>query len=125
MTRPRLYLEEILTCIDCIREYTRAGRDDFKTNRMVQDAVIRNIEVIGEASKCLPPELKAIEPVVPWRNIGAMRDLLIHRYFRIDLDRVWDVVVGDLDLLEAAVRRLLASIQPGTPDSASNDTANP
>jgi len=99
----------MLQAIDRIREYTHAGRDHFKTDRMVQDAVIRNIEIIGEATKCLPDQMKASEPGVPWRNIGAMRDLLIHRYFRIDLDRVWEVVVSDLDSLEASVRRLLAS----------------
>lgn len=108
MSRARLYLEEILVAVSRVREYTKAGRDHFKTDRMVQDAVIRNIEIIGEATKCLPDALKATEPAVPWRSIGAMRDLLIHRYFRVDLDRVWDVVIGDLDSLEASVRRLLA-----------------
>jgi len=57
----------------------------------------------------VPAKLREKEPAVPWRNIAAMRDLLIHRYFRIDMNRVWDVVENDLASLESAVQRLLAS----------------
>jgi len=116
MMRVRLYLEEILECIANIRDYTKTGRESFFASRMMQDAVIRNIEIIGEATRNVPEELKATESAVPWRNIAAMRNLLIHRYFRIDLDRVWDVVQRDLDELEAAVKRLLSARDGEAPE---------
>lgn len=72
-----------------------------------QDAVIRNLEIIGEATRRLSEPTKASEPGTPWRDIGAMRNVLMHHYFRVDLDRVWDVVERDLDPLAAAVERLL------------------
>ena len=97
----------MLTAIGRIREYTRdLDREAFLRDARTIDAVVRNLEVIGEATKKIPVELRACAPDVEWRKIMGMRDLIAHVYFDIDLNAVWDVVTTKLDSLEAGVRRL-------------------
>jgi uncharacterized protein with HEPN domain len=74
---------------------------------MIQDAVIRNLEVIGEAVKHLPPDLRRRHPEVPWRSITALRNVLIHEYFGVDLEIVWRVVQRRLPALKRHVTILL------------------
>jgi len=107
MSKDRLYLESIRDCLDRIAEYTGAGETSFRASRLIQDGVIRNLEVIGEATKNLSRELRDANPDIPWRQIAGMRDVLIHDYLKINLDRVWCTVVNDLPVLDAAVNRLL------------------
>lgn len=107
MSKDRLYLESIRDCLDRIAEYTEAGEASFRVSRLIQDGVIRNLEVIGEATKNLSRELRDANPDIPWRQIAGMRDVLIHDYLKINLDRVWRTVVNDLPVLDAAVNRLL------------------
>ena len=80
MKDPRVYLAHILECMDRISGYTARGRDTFFTERLIQDAVIRNFEVIGEAAKRIPEEYRAGHPQIPWRGLAAFRDVLIHQY---------------------------------------------
>jgi uncharacterized protein with HEPN domain len=72
--------------------------------------VIRRLEIIGEAVKGIPDDLRAEHPKVPWRDIAGARDVLIHEYFRVDLEMAWDMVHQDLPPLEAEVRRMLGQI---------------
>src|SRR3989304_2502329 len=72
--------------------HAAGGKDRFLAEPIVQDAVIRNLEVIGEAVKSLSPELRAHRPEVPWTQIAGMRDVLIHQYFGVNLETVWNVV---------------------------------
>jgi len=74
---------------------------------MVQDAVIRNLEIIGEAVKQLSIDLRTAHPQLPWKQIAGMRDVLIHHYFGVKLEAVWQVVVADLPVLRELVERLL------------------
>lgn len=90
------YLAHILEAGRRITEYTHGGRSVFETDRMTQDAVIRNFEVIGEAVKNLSEPLRLANPVIPWKRISGLRDTLINRYFRIDFDLVWDIVATHL-----------------------------
>ena len=104
----RVYLEDILAAITKIRRYmTGFSKGAFAADDRTVDAVVRNLEVIGEAVKQLPLALRAHEPGVDWQKIAGLRDILIHQYFGIDTDIVWDVVQSKLPSLEGAVSRLL------------------
>jgi uncharacterized protein with HEPN domain len=82
------YLLHIQDSINQILEYTREGKELFFSSRLIQDAVIRNLEIIGEATKQLTLEVKAKQPSIPWKQIAGMRDMLIHDYFGVDLNIV-------------------------------------
>lgn len=106
----RLYLDDILDAIHQIRSYVE-GQDEeaFAADRKTQDAVIRNLEIIGEAAGNLPAETKEIAREVDWRKITGLRNILIHEYFGINLPIVWDVVQNKLAPLETVCRRLLGN----------------
>jgi uncharacterized protein with HEPN domain len=106
--RDRLYLSHVASAVDAARSFTVDGRDAFMADLKTQSAVIRQIEIIGEAVKRLSAEAKDAEPDVPWRLIAGTRDRLIHGYFQVDLAAVWSMVEHDLEPLRAAVDRLLA-----------------
>jgi uncharacterized protein with HEPN domain len=101
------YLSHIADSIAAIESYVTGGRERFLSQRMVQDAVIRNFEIIGEAANKLSPAARG-NSAIPWDRIIAFRNRLIHGYWGIDLFLVWDVVVRDLPLLKREVQRLLA-----------------
>jgi uncharacterized protein with HEPN domain len=104
----RVYLDDILESIGAIRDYTAGlSRDTFGQDRRTVDAVLRNLEVIGEAVKQLPAEVRSAEPEIEWQKIAGFRDVLIHAYFGVDLDIVWDVVSNKLPRLEEQIRELL------------------
>jgi uncharacterized protein with HEPN domain len=88
-------------------DYTRDGHGDFLTDPRTQDAVLRKLEIIGEAVKHLSAELRAENNDIPWRQIAGMRDMLIHDYFGVDLELVWNVVERDLPALKLRVDELL------------------
>lgn len=111
MKDDRLYLIHILESLGKIEDYTRGGRDAFMGSPLVQDAVIRNFEVIGEAVKQIPDSLKLEHPEIPWRRIAGLRDVLIHQYMSVDLDAVWAIVDGELPEFRQAVAGILARLQ--------------
>ena len=100
---PRLFLAKILECIERITQYTSSGKADFLSNIMIQDAVIRNLEIIGEASKRVESDYKSAHPEIPWRDIVAARNRLIHGYFSIDRDIVWHTITTDIPPLITAL----------------------
>lgn len=108
MSRDRVRLLHIRDAIQRIHSYA-SDRDTFLTQPLIQDAVIRNLEVIGEAVKALDPEIRMLHTEIPWSDIAAMRDRLIHGYFAVDLNLVWDVVAEHLGPLDVAVESLLLS----------------
>ena len=107
MTKDRLYLESIRDSLERIAEYTAPGEQAFMDSRLIQDGVIRNLMVIGEATKNLSAELRAANPEIPWRQIAGMRDVLIHDYLKVNLARVWRTVAMDLPPLQKTAQRLL------------------
>ncbi|HPF45170.1 MAG TPA: DUF86 domain-containing protein [Syntrophomonadaceae bacterium] len=108
MKDDRVYLIHILECIRQIEEYTIDGREEFLNSRLIQDAVIRNIEIIGEAAKRISPGLRDKYPDIPWKEMAGTRDVLIHDYMGVDLSIVWNVV--SCDLLE--IKKRLINLMP-------------
>ena len=103
-----LYLRHILEAIASIEEYTKdLDWDGFRSSKLVQDAVIRNLEIVGEATKKLPDEFRLRYPQIPWKQIAGMRDVLIHDYFGVDVERVWGVVNNRLKGLKKELSAVL------------------
>lgn len=111
---PRIFIEHVLECIEKIEEYVKdATKDDFFRSTQLQDAVIRRIEIIGEAIKNLPMEIKEKYPDIAWKDIVGMRDVLIHGYFGVDLELTWKVAkenVWDLKSKMLKIREDLKEI---------------
>lgn len=107
MKDDRPYLEHILEAIRKIDSYTTDGRDAFMQNAMAQDAVLRNFEIIGEAAKRLSDKTKDRSSDIPWRDVAGLRDVLIHNYMGVNLNRIWGVVERNLPLLRQGVEDLL------------------
>jgi uncharacterized protein with HEPN domain len=107
----RVSLENIVECAQRIEEYTNTlTKEAFLTNTQTQDAVMRRMEIIGEAAKSLPSDWKDAHPEVEWQQIAQARDLLIHRYFSVDLDLTWTMARNDVPVLEQQVHTLLAQL---------------
>lgn len=96
MNRDQVYTMQILEAIDKIEVYTIDGKDRFLESTMIQDAVIRNVEIIGEITKRISSEFRTYHHEVPWRQMAGIRDVLVHDYDSIDLDIVWNVIAIEL-----------------------------
>jgi uncharacterized protein with HEPN domain len=90
-------------------------RKDLDADRQLTHSLVRPIEIIGEAAANVTKEFKEINSQIPWRNIITMRNRLIHVYFDINLDRVWDTVTDDLPPLVAELERIIASKESHSP----------
>jgi len=101
------YIEHILDCIRKINEFSNGlSLNEFKTNEMVQDAIIRNIEIIGEASKKISKDTKQTYYKIPWKEIAGMRDKLIHDYLGVDVTVVWKTIHQDIPTLEKLISEI-------------------
>jgi uncharacterized protein with HEPN domain len=107
-------IADVLERVDRISRATVGGRDVFLESELIQDAVIRNLEVIGEAAKNVGPRTKRKFPKVPWQEMARFRDLAIHHYGRILADEVWGIVANDL----VEIRRALARGATARPTKA-------
>ncbi len=104
----RLYLIHILEALEKIHRYTRGNKDAFFSNDMVQDAVYRNFLVIGEATKRLSTEIRAMDESTPWKEMAGMRDVMVHRNEGVQPEIVWQVIDEKLPGLE---QRLLVMLE--------------
>ena len=104
----KLYIEDILTSIDSIEEYTSniSSWQEFRDHKMVFDAVIRNFEIIGEAVKNLVVTMKINEGKMPWPKIIGLRNKIAHEYFGIEAGIIWKTVQEDLPLLKQHIKEL-------------------
>ena len=107
---PRVYLAQILERIDRILRYTDEGKDVFLRDLVIQDAVIRNFEVIGEAAKRIPVEYREATPTIPWKGLTSLRDVLIHQYEGVSLDEVWGIVENELPDIRKSIMYILPSL---------------
>jgi uncharacterized protein with HEPN domain len=101
----RLYLGHVREAAQRILAYGLDGEDRFRTDLRTQDAIIRNLQVMGEAVKKVSAETREANPEIPWKDIAGMRDRVVHDYFGISLDIVWDVVVNHVPPLIEKLRR--------------------
>jgi uncharacterized protein with HEPN domain len=109
----KLYIHHILERCHRITRFIGGGREAFASSEETQDAIIRNLEVIGEAAKRVSPETRACLSALDWRAVCGMRDVLIHDYIGVDLDEVWYVASSRIPELQAVVEQFLAG--PGLP----------
>ncbi len=107
----KAYSNDILKAISKIEKYTaNMTFDDFLRNELIQDAVIRNLEIIGEAAKNLPDDIKGSYPEIEWRKIAGLRDILIHAYFGVDLEIVWDIVQNKIPELKEILKEIASNL---------------
>ena len=103
------YINDILTSIEEVKDFTNGMTiDNFLKDKKTSNAVIRSLEVMGEAAGKIPEELRAKVPEVPWAKMSGMRNKLIHEYFGVDLEIVWSVVQEELPPLESPLKKLLS-----------------
>ncbi len=107
MKSDRLYLIHIREALQRIMEYTSEGPEVFRVDPKTRDAVVRNFEVIGEATKRHSEETKRLCTEIPWRRLAGFRDILIHRYDGIDVDVVWRMVEDETPVLASQIKALL------------------
>lgn len=119
---PRVYLAHILECTGKIERYTKGGEQEFLGDSLIQDAVIRNFEIIGEAAKRVPAAYRRAHPEIPWRLMAGFRDVLIHAYEGIDLNRVWRIAQEDVPQVRDAIGKLLPPLEELEKELAETET---
>lgn len=106
-----VYLRHIQECIQRIEENVAEGRERFITSHTLQDAVLRNLQTMSESAQRLSDDLKATHPEVEWHRIAAFRNILVHDYLGIDVERVWDITQRDVPGLKRAILTMLKDSQ--------------
>ncbi len=105
---PRLFLRDILDCCAKVQGYSRGMTfDEFIADGRTYDAVLRNLELIGEAAKRVPDDVRDLHPQVEWRKIAGLRDVLAHAYFGVDDEVLWDLIQAKVPQLETQIRAAL------------------
>jgi uncharacterized protein with HEPN domain len=107
----KLYLIHISECIADINEYTAGSRETMVNSKLVQDAVIRKLQVMAESTLRLAEATKATHPEVNWRAIRGFRNVVVHDYMQVDLKAVGDIIEQDLPILKLAVEAMLKSVE--------------
>jgi uncharacterized protein with HEPN domain len=103
-----VYLRDILDAAEKIARYAEgADRETLAADSKTLDAIIRNLEIIGEAAKNVPEDFRSRHPEIEWKKVAGLRDILIHQYFGIDMDIIWDVVRNKIPALADRVRRVV------------------
>ena len=111
MRDPKERLQDILEAIARIEKYASRGREAFEHDELLQVWVVHHLQMIGEAAARLAPKFHQAHPQIPWSQIVAMRNILVHEYFAIDLNEVWQTVERDLPILKQQVESLLSELE--------------
>ena len=112
MRDPAERLRDIVEAIAAIERYSTCEKKAFERDELLQTWFVRHLQIIGEAARTTPEEIRALAPEIPWPQIAGMRNVLVHGYFAIDTDLVWDAATRDVLALKPAIERLLASLDP-------------
>ncbi|MGI8911086.1 MAG: HepT-like ribonuclease domain-containing protein [Rubrobacteraceae bacterium] len=94
-----------------IERYRDRGRSGFERDELLQSWFLRHLQIIGEAARALPEDVRGLAPEIPWSNIIGMRNILVHGYFDIDTGIVWDAAMRDVPAIKPAVERLLKTLE--------------
>jgi uncharacterized protein with HEPN domain len=106
---PDVFIKHALDCIERILSYTGGGRAEFMSSALIQDAVVRNLQVMCESVSRIPESIQAEHPEIEWRGIAGLRNILVHDYLGVDIELVWQVVEARLPELKGSLETLLAS----------------
>ena len=115
MKDDRIYLDHILECLDWIARYVEEGKEAFFANRKTQSATLRELQTLAESSMGLSVPLKEAHPEISWQSIAGFRNVLVHDYLGIKLERVWEIIERDLPTLRAAIEAMRREIEEGQP----------
>lgn len=94
MKEDQIYISHILECISRIQSYVTDGHESFRVSTLIQDAVLRNLQTLTESSQRISPEIKFRHPEVDWSSMSGFRNILVHGYLGINLDRVWETFLS-------------------------------
>lgn len=109
---PKLFLTDIFESIELIEKYSKnLNYNKFLENNEAQDAIMRRIEIIGEAAKSVPLKIRKEHPNIPWKQIAGMRNMLAHEYFGIVMKRIWDTTQKDLPKLKKQILKIIEGLQ--------------
>lgn len=111
MRDPKERLRDILDAIAAIERHRPRDKEAFEGDELLQNWFVRHLQIIGEAAGALPEPLRTLAPEIPWAEIIGMRNVIVHGYFEIDTDIVWDAVIRDVPALKPTVERLLAKLK--------------
>jgi uncharacterized protein with HEPN domain len=106
----RIYIDHILECIEWITRYAAEGKDAFFFDRKTQSATLREIQTLAESTQRLSDELKEAHPEVPWESISGFRNVLVHDYLGIKLERIWEIIERDLPIFWASLEAIRIKI---------------
>lgn len=112
VSRDSLYLIHIRECLARVAEYTSGGRSEFMDDTKTQDAVLRNLQIMGESTQRLSETLKAAHSQVQWRDLAAFRNILVHNYLGMDLAQIWQIITDDLPPFEQQIDAMIQSVNP-------------
>lgn len=107
MRDPKERLRDILEAIAALERHQGGGRKAFETDELLQAWFLRHLQIIGEAARALPDDVRKLAPEIPWANVIGMRNVLVHGYFDIDADAVWEAATRDAPALKPAINGLL------------------
>jgi len=108
---PKIFLNHILESIEEIEKNVQhLAEDEFLANTTIQDAVIRRLEIIGEATKNLPKSFKSEHPNIEWRKVAGLRDVIVHGYFRLSLKLIWKITQNNISELKKEITKILGSL---------------